>query len=214
MKRPLARTIPLLSRPAHSACRLPEATASAGAAPATVQVTLGQGARPIPDSFLGVSVEPDELLSFERRPAFGRLLEQLAAPGGGRLVLRVGGRSADDAYWPTPGIHPPPGAYTLSPRWLAGLASLVSAAKLRVMLNLNLAANSPQMGGQFAAAATQALPAGDIAAVEIGNEPDLYGYGPHAPLPGYKPANYVRQYANTPAHSLPAACRRCSPARL
>ena len=194
MKRPLARTIPLLI--AATALGLPfaGAGASTGAAPVTVQVALGQGAQPIPDTFLGVSVEPNELLSFERRPAFGRLLEQLAVPGGGRLVLRVGGRSADFTYWPTPGTRPPPGAYTLSPRWLSALASLVRAAKLRVMLNLDLVANSPHMAGQFAAAAADALPTGAIVAFEIGNEPDLYGYGPHAPLPGYSPASYGRQY--------------------
>jgi Glycosyl hydrolase family 79 C-terminal beta domain len=195
MKRLFAHTSLLFIATAALGLSVTKGGASAGATQVTVQVTVGHGGRVVPVSFLGVSVEPKELLSFERRPAFGRLLDQLAAPGGGRLVLRIGGRAADTTYWQTPGLRPPPGAYTLPRRWLPNLASLVRAARLRVILNVNLVANAPRMAGLFAAAATHVLPAGAIVAVEIGNEPDLYGWGRNPPIPDYSPTRYAHQYS-------------------
>ena len=149
----------------------------------TVRVAAGASTRRVPASFIGISVEYNELRAFERSPAFPRLLHQLAIPGSGPLLLRVGGQSADDTYWPFLRRPSDPAPYrlahslTLSGNWLSALASLVSAAKLRVMLNLNLAAHSPQMAARFTAAAMRALPAHTLTALELGNEPDLYRIG-------------------------------------
>ena len=159
------------------------ATATRPTALVTVHAATGESIRRVPASFVGVSVEYKELPAFERSPAFPRLLHQLAVRGSGPLILRVGGESADDTYWPFRRRPSDPAPYrlshslTLSADWLSGLASLVRAAKVRVMLNLNLAAHAPQMAAQFVAAALRALPAHTVSALELGNEPDLYRVG-------------------------------------
>jgi hypothetical protein len=46
---------------------------------------------------------------------------------------------------------------------------------LRLILDLNLVANSPGMAARWAGAALAQLPRGSLVGFEIGNEPDLYG---------------------------------------
>ena len=193
---------------------LPLAVSAAHAAPAvptalvTVHAATGESTRRVPASFIGVSVEYNELPAFERSPAFPRLLRQLASRGSGPLILRVGGQSADDTYWPFLRRPSDPAPYrlshslTLSPGWLSGLASLVRAAKVRVMLNLNLAAHSPEMAAQFTAAALRALPAHTVSALELGNEPDLYQVGM---------VGFTSRPAQTPRSPASAGCSATRP---
>lgn len=152
---------------------------------ARVSVSVGAPLRSVPSSYLGIAVEYNDLLNYERTFAsFTRLLAVLRPPGErGPVIMRVGGESADSSFWQNDDRtlvapryrqgHP----YSLTPAWMAQLAALVRSARLKVILDLNLAAHSPKMAAQVARAARLALPAGSVKAFEIGNEPDLYRRG-------------------------------------
>jgi hypothetical protein len=179
----------------------------------TASLRIGASVRTIPGSFLGLSVEYGGIARYEQLPGFVQFLRTLTVPGAGPMLLRLGGESADGTYLP-PG-RGLPGDYRLTPTWFATLASLVRAAHLRVMFDLNLAARSPSMAAALARAATAALPAGSIQSFEIGNEPDLFriGYvgvrriapgqaGPLSWALGYTPGQYAldfRSYAGAVA---------------
>ncbi len=150
-----------------------------------VTVRVGRAMLPVPRSFLGVSVEQNELLRYDQqRAAFLRLLGVLQPPGDSSpMILRIGGESADSSFWgPTPFAmvkaayrqdHP----YLLTPAWMTEAGSLVRAGALKVIFDLNLAAHSPAMAAAVASAAWTAFPPLSITSFEIGNEPDLYRHG-------------------------------------
>ena len=149
----------------------------------TVAVS-GKG-RAVPPAFLGLSVEYSELDRYMSTGAdFVRLLDVLRPSGDdARVVLRVGGESADSTVWGSDSSqwiapayrqgHP----YELTPAWMQRLGALVRAARLNVMLDLNLAVHSPKMAAIVADAARKALPTGSIKEFGVGDEPDLYQDG-------------------------------------
>jgi hypothetical protein len=140
--------------------------------------------RRVPPSFLGISVETNELPRYERQlQPFARLLDTLAPPRAkARVIMRIGGESADSSFWGADWQQDVAPAYRqgrpyeLTPQWMTQLAALVRAADLKVILDLNAAAHSPTMAAKVAQAASDALPAGSLDAFEIGNEPDLYSH--------------------------------------
>ncbi len=151
--------------------------------PIVADVTLTGQSQPIPQSFFGLSIEYTELAEYERLgPAFDNVLSLLRPGDGSRLLLRLGGRSADQVLWIPPTAQParflrgpePHWVHVLSPQWLSDLATLVRRDSLRVELQLNVAVHSPAMAVAFTRAAAAALPKGTFAGVAIGNEPDLY----------------------------------------
>jgi hypothetical protein len=126
------------------------------------------------------------------------------------MSLRVGGRSADAAYWEAPPPpDPPPWVFGVDGGWVEQLAALAYRDRFRVTLALNVAVHSPAMATSFARAVSGALGPGRLAGLAIGNEPDLF---PHEPrfeaeripttLPstprdwtrGYRPSSYRRDY--------------------
>ena len=133
------------------------------------------GGRRIPNAFFGVSIEYEELSRYEAEGAlFDRVMSLIRPEDGSRMVLRVGGKSADHVYWQAAGAPPPKWVSIITSRWLTNLANLVRSDGLRVMLDLNLAVHAPALEAAFALAAKEALPRDSLAALEIGNEPDLY----------------------------------------
>jgi Glycosyl hydrolase family 79 C-terminal beta domain len=180
-----SRNQPLL-RVAHSARRLTAGEGAPALAPLRLTIgrhvpvltaTIGADAAGIavPRSFFGLSTEYWALPRYERNMRlFERILAAIHVRGDGPLILRVGGGSADRAYWePT---KPPMyrTAFELTPAWLAQTRTFVQATGTRLILDLNLLANSTAMAVRWARAATAALPSGTITGFEIGNEPDLY----------------------------------------
>jgi hypothetical protein len=180
---------------------------------------VGASVRAIPGSFLGLSVEYGGIARYEGLRGFAQMLRTLTVSGSGPTLVRLGGESADGTYLPPRrGL---PGDYRLTRKWFTTLASLVRAAHLRLMFDLNLAARSPSMAGVLARVATAALPAGSIQSFEIGNEPDLFkiGYvgvrriapgqgGPLAWALGYTPGRYAldfRSYAGAVVRAVRAA---------
>ncbi|MGP0052753.1 MAG: hypothetical protein ACLPZR_28495, partial [Solirubrobacteraceae bacterium] len=129
----------------------------------------------VPRSYLGVSTEYWALPLYAPRIALlERVLSLLRVPGAGPLVLRVGGDSADHAFW-DPGLAPMPSwAFTLTPRWLDEARALVHRVGVRLILDLNLVTDTPARAARWAQAAVDGLPQGSIIAFEVGNEPDIY----------------------------------------
>lgn len=155
-------------------------------------VTIGHIAgRALPRSFLGLATEYDSVPLYGRYPQLlGRVLSRITPADGSPLVLRIGGLSADDSLWaPALTAALPAKARALTPGDLAGIAGLVRAQHLRVILDLNLAADVPAPEAELAAAAERALPSGSIEAFEIGNEPDYYRVALRA-NPAYYPTSY------------------------
>jgi hypothetical protein len=75
-----------------------------------------------------------------------------------------------------PGIARPPGvSYTLGPGWLQVTRALVQALNARLILGLNLEADSPYLAAAEARALLAGSVPGSVMAFELGNEPELYG---------------------------------------
>jgi hypothetical protein len=189
----------------------PAAGASARREPVTVRAAILRTVRePLPRSFLGLSFEYWDLPSFASHPAaLRRVFGLLRVPEDGSVPLRIGGDSADQAFWGnSPGASLQPWPYHVTVRWLRTLASMVRTDRLRVLLDLNLAQRSPAAAARFARQVIRRLPPGSLMAFEIGNEPDIYHHWVDYHLPGRSglfaapsgwdqssPARYARAFA-------------------
>jgi hypothetical protein len=219
-----AAHIPAAYRFHHAAPRLTAGTGTPalGAAPLTLPgarhlpvVTVSVRARaagiPVPRSFFGLSTEYWGLPRYERHMRlFERILADLHVAGGGPMIIRVGGDSADHSYWESIDRVMPARAFELTPSWLQRTRTLVRRADVRLILDLNLVANSTAMAVRWASAATAALPRGTITGFEVGNEPDLYhrsswyrlasiarnGIARALTLPRYSPRSYVSGFGS------------------
>jgi len=137
--------------------------------------------RPLPAGFLGLSFEYGALEAYTGgdpaalNPVFVRLLRNLTpAP-----VLRIGGDSTDATWWPVPHATRPPGVrYALTPRWAATARALSTALHARLIFGVNLAAGRPRLAAAEARGLLRGIGSGRVAALELGNEPDVYGVFP------------------------------------
>jgi hypothetical protein len=156
---------------------LPATAAVAGGATPVV-ATLAPTGIPVPRSFFGLSVEQNELPIYENTGIlFDRFLAMLRPRDGSPFIVRLGGRSADDAYWNTPlPQHAPSWLFELNNSWLESASALVRRDRLSILLDLNLAAHSPTMAKEFASAVHNALPKGALVGVSVGDEPDLFNH--------------------------------------
>jgi hypothetical protein len=172
------------------------AAAGAATAPITDLSLTGRNWE-VPPSFLGLSFEYRELSSFEAQgPLFDRMLALLRPQDGSPLVVRLGGRSADESYWDQPAsASTPRWIYELGPDWVAQLADLARRDRLHLEFDLNLAVHSPRMAVAFARAVAVALPKQALAGFAIGNEPDLYRL-----QPGLEQERIASTIASEPLH--------------
>jgi hypothetical protein len=148
--------------------------------------------RLIPAGFLGLSFEYPTLLTYAGTdpqaidPVFEQLVRSLSP--GQRPVLRIGGVSTDHAWYPIPGVPQPPWAkYTLTPSLLALARALATSTGARLILGVNLEADSGQIAAAEADALVSAVGRGSIYGLELGNEPELW-----AGFPWYRTATGVR----------------------
>ncbi|MGZ4311748.1 MAG: glycosyl hydrolase family 79 C-terminal domain-containing protein [Solirubrobacteraceae bacterium] len=144
-------------------------------------VTVGAPLRagPLPHGFLGLSLEYRAIPEYAGHdprvinPLLVRLIEQLSP--GGRPQLRIGGDSTDRAWWPARGVEKPLGAYIrLGGRWGAVAGALVRATDARVILGINLEADSGAVARVEATRLVRAIGRDRVQALELGNEPELY----------------------------------------
>ncbi|MGI8505268.1 MAG: glycosyl hydrolase family 79 C-terminal domain-containing protein [Solirubrobacteraceae bacterium] len=142
---------------------------------ATVTIAPDAVGSPIPRSYLGVSTEYWTLPLYARHLAlFERVLSLLRVPGNGPLVLRVGGDSADHAFWDPRVRILLPWAFTLTPRWTALVSSLARRLGGHLIIDLNLITGSPSTAARWVRAVQARLPRRSIIGFEVGNEPDIY----------------------------------------
>lgn len=133
----------------------------------------------MPSSFIGLSLEYQALTPYVGRnpkainPVFLALMRGLDP--GQPPVLRIGGNSTDQTWWPMPGTITPDGiSFALTKDWLSAARALAIDLNAKLLLGINLAANSPALAGAEARALVGTIGARHIDALEIGNEPDVY----------------------------------------
>ncbi len=181
----LIAATPAGARPRHASQQVPTSRVTVTATPLQV----------VPPSFMGLSMNVEEMEDFTQQPAFPQFIKLITPAGDGPFVLRVGGTFADAAYWNgeisqvmPQYVAPSYDRVTLDDAWLQSLAATVSdtnavsPAGADVILNVNAAAHDPQMALNLVEAtqrvfAEDNLPSGTLSAVAIGNEPNLYPQG-------------------------------------
>ena len=170
-------------------------TAPPPSTPVAVRVNRTEIGQPIARGFLGLSFEYQAIQDYTGlnphsiNPVLVQLIRNLTP--GQSPVLRVGGNSADQTWWPTPGVTRSPGIkYTLGRNWLATMRALAQATGGKLILDLNLKLDSAAEIAAEARAFNADIGPGYIDALEIGNEPELYPITPF----------YYRGPANTPVY--------------
>jgi len=157
-----------------------DATPSIPRGAVVLDVSSATIGRPIPAGFVGFSIEYSSLYAYAGRdpaainPTFVRLV-QTVNPGG-RPVLRFGGDTTDWSWWPIQGATKPGGVrYALTPEWAAVARATADAAGARLILGLNLEADSGLVAGTEARELLSRLGPQAVGAFELGNEPEVYG---------------------------------------
>lgn len=151
----------------------------------TSQVTVTDTAlHTVPNSFLGLSMNVEEMEDFTEQPDFPNFIKLITPAGDGPFNLRLGGTYIDSSYWNgeisqimPQYLAPAYDRVTLNDAWMQSLASVVSATASSVILNVDAADHDPQMALTMVQDAERDLPAGSLQAVAIGNEPNLYSQG-------------------------------------
>lgn len=128
----------------------------------------------MPQRFLGLSFEMAALGQLGQDAYRGDLVRLLRSLGAG--ILRFGGITADENVAWTDAEDPPPAwaSSTIGPAQMSALGVLARRSGWRVLLTVGLAHFEPAAAAHEVAAAHAAL-GSNLAAVEIGNEPNAYG---------------------------------------
>ena len=161
----------------------PVAIATASAASERATVTVGGTAAVAPTStaqgFLGIATELTTIPALSGSAAdpdtpFVHLLSNLSP--GAPFVLRLGGNSGDDSWWPIPGMKVPY-LYPLTPRWGGDVQALLTALGGKAILGVTLKVDSDinsKVAGAEVAAFDRYVGASLIDEFELGNEPEFY----------------------------------------
>jgi hypothetical protein len=151
--------------------------------PTPVTVRANAPGPRVPYGFLGLSLEYRAIEKYagsnpkQLDPVFEQLVRNLVP--GQAPVLRIGGDSADRTWWPTPGLVRPAGIkYTITANWLSVTRALALSLRARLVLDLDLEADSPELAASEAGALLTGLGRRAVRAFELGNEPDLYASFP------------------------------------
>jgi hypothetical protein len=172
-----AEASPARSAPARSVSLAAAAAgAPAGGAGLPVTVTIDPLAPgpPVPRRFLGLSFEAAALGQLSQYSHRGDLVGLLRSLGPG--VLRFGGITADENVAWSDAATPRPAwaSSVIGPAQLDAVGVLARRSGWKVLLTVGLAHDEPAAAAREVAAAHRALGT-NLAAVEIGNEPDSYG---------------------------------------
>jgi hypothetical protein len=128
-------------------------------------------------------------------PVFLQLIKNLDP--GQSPVLRIGGDSTDQSWWPVPGVLPPRGIdYPLTEGWIRTTAALADDLGAKLIVGINMQLDRPSLAAVEARALLAGL-GGSLEAFEIGNEGDLYGS-----LPWYLTATGKERFGRPPAYDL------------
>jgi hypothetical protein len=154
--------------------------ASAHAGPLALTISGRTMGRPIPAGFLGLSLEYPAVEAYAGHdpgainPVLVRLIRNLSP--GGSPNLRIGGDSTDWTWWPVPGMTKPGGVkYSLGANFARVTAALTHALGARLILGIQFEADSATVAATEARQLIAGIGRGSIQALELGNEPELYG---------------------------------------
>jgi hypothetical protein len=209
------------SRPSWGAAALVVLIGLAGGAPASarppvrqlpaavVRLEPGSLGRPLPSGFDGLAMEYPTLPAYAGtnpqaiNPLLVTLIRDLSP--GQAPVLRIGGDSTDWTWWPTHGQRQPPGvSYTLTPTWMATARALVRQTDAQMILGVNLEADNVAIASAEGRALLAGIGRANVAALEVGNEPELYsvlawahvhGKAVVGRLPGYSFADFTKEFS-------------------
>ena len=185
----------------HSAATATRTAAKLDPLPAAETVTLPAAAtgRRVPEGFLGFSFEFQAVRAYtgsdprQINPVLEQLIRNLSP--GQAPVIRIGGDSTDVSYVPTPGVASPPYVgYPLTAGWLATTGALARQLGARMTMGVNLAADDPALAATEARDFISSFGARTVAALEIGNEPNIYSGLTH-----YRTSSGVRVAARPPS---------------
>lgn len=144
--------------------------------PLPVAVTINRLAPgpPVPPAFLGLSFEAAALDQIGQYADHGDLVSLLRSLGPG--IIRFGGITSDQNIAWTDAVTPKPpwASHTIDAAQLQAIGRLSRRSGWKVLLTVGMAHFEPTAAAREVAAAHRALGA-NLAAVEIGNEPDAYG---------------------------------------
>jgi Glycosyl hydrolase family 79 C-terminal beta domain len=179
-------------------------------------VTVGKplSVRPIAPGFVGLSLEYSTVEPYvgtdprAPNPVLVQLIRNLDP--GQRPVLRIGGDSTDWAWVPTRALRRPRGIrIDLARRWLAVTHSLARALNAKLILGINLEADSRALAGAEARAFVSRIGRAHVQSFELGNEPELYnafawyttagGLAVPGRGPGWSFSSYLRDFTKIAA---------------
>jgi hypothetical protein len=147
---------------------------------AVVTVSNSAGGPVIQPGFLGLSLENSAIIPYagtdpERPdPVFLQLVRNLTPDQSPEL--RIGGDSTDWAWYPVPGLTKPKGVrVTLTPRWIGVMHAIAADLNARLIMGVDLEADSRAAADGEASAFERGIGKPWIEALELGNEPNLYG---------------------------------------
>ena len=133
----------------------------------------------MPEGFVGVSFEVRAVHQYTGNnplaidPVLLNLLEGLAPDQ--QPMIRIGGNSTDDSWWPLKGVIPPGGIYyPITTGWLRTTKALAADLNAKLILGVNLAAGRPAIAAAEGRAFVSGIGKKYIDALEIGNEPNLF----------------------------------------
>jgi hypothetical protein len=136
--------------------------------------------QPIAPGFLGLSLEYFAVPAYAGadphaiNPLFVQLVRNLT--GDDPPVLRIGGETTDNTWWPAPRLgRPAGGTFPLTPGWIAVARAMATQLNGRLILGINLEADSTALAAAEAKALVSGIGRERIEALELGNEPELYG---------------------------------------
>jgi len=200
---------PVLSYPVAANAATTPPPSNPNPARVSVRVSATRVTGPIPSGFIGFSFEFQAVRDYTGSDprAINPVLVQLirdVAPGQSP-VLRIGGNSTDQTWWPMPQTTQPPGViYTLDKSWLATTRALAVVTGAKLILGVNLKLDDAAEASAEAHAYRTGIGSRYIDALEIGNEPELYKVFPYyeeggAPFyarpPTYNFASYAEDVA-------------------
>ncbi len=177
---------------------------------AVVTVSNAAGGPVIQPGFLGLSLENSAIIPYagtdpERPdPVFLQLVRNLTPDQSPEL--RIGGDSTDWAWYPVPGLTKPKGVrVTLTPRWIGVMHAIAADLNARLIMGVDLEADSRAAADGEASAFERGIGKPWIEALELGNEPNLYGslvwyVAPDGTRvtgrpPGYDFSSYLGEYS-------------------
>jgi Glycosyl hydrolase family 79 C-terminal beta domain len=181
------------------------------AAKPTFNVTAAPVGHPVAPGFVGLSIEIKALEQYAGSnpsavdPVLLHLIEDLAPEQ--RPVLRLGGDSTDWSWWPVSSVARPPGVrFSLTPNWLDVARSVATGVRGQLILGVDLEADNRTLAAAEASAMVQQVGRSSVYALELGNEPELYGSfawytsAGGKPVPGrprdYDPTAFARDYSS------------------